>query len=189
MPLVSKEHQAWEQSVPCSCRQLRSCNPLQVLIRPSSCKRGSILLGAWKWGAETGNHNTRCFRAQEEACYMKAKDSLANPEESFRTPQGRQGKRKRLFCKEHRQGKESSNSWRINGNAQWLSQGCGIKYYAYKAWTISQELEKFEVEQILKILPLSHSKKGCILVTFCSRTMSVCLWGCHHFSDCRASLP
>ena len=102
VPLVPKEHQAWGQSVPSSCRQPRSCNPLLGLVRPSSCTTGSILLGACKWGAETGNHNTRSFRAQEEASYTKAKDSLVNSEESFRMPQGRQGKRKRLFGKEHR---------------------------------------------------------------------------------------
>ena len=56
-------------------------------------------MGACKWRAETGNCYTRSFRAQEEASYVKAKDPLVNSEESFRMPQGRQGKRKRLFGK------------------------------------------------------------------------------------------
>lgn len=50
VPLVPKEYQDWGQKVPSSCRQLRSCNPLPGLVRPSSCMRGSILLGACKWG-------------------------------------------------------------------------------------------------------------------------------------------
>lgn len=129
---------------------------------------GSILLGACKWGLRLVTTTLGLFRAQEEASMWKLRIpwwTLKNLE----CLKGRQGKRKRLFGKNNRSGKQQflEDQWKC---AQWLSQGCGGHIpSACKARTISQELESLEVEQVLKILPLSHSKKGCILVTFCSK--------------------